>query len=239
VTVQGEGEGNVLLSVEGTTLGGETLPDSVNLNVKVPEVLKLWHTCAPEDALARYLVGQRVWVPFEMEMANTQPVIGYGYLPVTPTGSGAALVPDESNQTYFALDTAAAPGALTLASQIDDASLDLDVVAPAQIDGVHEPIAFVLEDIDVGDTNAFYVLPEVGGVAVCQADVEKTVVSDTPEICTVRDRQAPPDSGGLAFEYGWFDVTGVSAGTCRYTVSYPGGNGGAGASGSFAFEIQL
>jgi hypothetical protein len=111
----------------------------------------------------------------------------------------------------------------------------MDVISEADIDGVVEPIAFVLEDIDVGDVNAFYVLPSWGGVPVCQADVTKTVSSDTPDICDVRDAdQADADS----HEFGWFEVEGVAEGTCLYTVTYPTGGGGSGASAQFSYEIQ-
>lgn len=229
LTVQGEGEGNVLLSVEGATSSGESLPDSVNLLVRVPEVLKLSHTCAPGGE-ARYLTGQRIWVPFELEMSNTQPVIGYGYYPVSLSSPAASLDVAASGSQYMALDTASAPGSATIASEIDSSSLLIGVVAPEEIDGVAPPIAWVLEDIDVGDTNAFYVLPESGGLPICQADVAKVVTSETPEICSIRDRAAPEDS----FEFGWFDVTGLSEGTCRFTVRYPS----SGASEQFSYPIE-
>lgn len=234
VTIQGASDGGALLSVEGTTAAGEALSDSINLLAATAEVLKIWHPCG-DGADAAYLAGQRVWLPFDLERSNGQSVIGYGYYPLTVDGAAAALAPDASDATWLALDTAATAGTATLVSAIDATTLAVQVVAAASIDGAAEPIAFVAEDIDVGDTNAFYVYPSVGGVPICQADVEKTVVSDTPDICAVRDADAADPN---AREQGWFEIEGVATGTCTYTVTFPDGNGGAGASAQFSYPIE-
>ncbi len=234
IKVQGMGEGLALLQVEGTTQSGEVLTDSVNMQAKVPEVLALWHTCGGQTE-GNYLTGQRIWVPFEMQMENSQPVIGYGYYPLSADTDAAVLSADESGQQWMAFDTAEAAGVTVLSSDIDDTTLTLNVVTPASIDDVEEPIAFVAEDIDVGDTNAFYVRPMVAGLAVCQAEVDNTVVSDTPDICTVTDTE-PVQTGD--HEYGWFSITGVAEGECIFTVSYPDGNGGEGASAQFSYPIE-
>jgi hypothetical protein len=108
-------------------------------------------------------------------------------------------------------------------------------VTASSIDGAAEPTAYVAEDIDVGDTNAFYVLPSVGGVPICQADIPKVVTSDTPTICDVRDAGAADEN---VHEYGWFEIEGIAAGPCVYTVTFPDGNAGTGASAQFTYEIQ-
>ena len=196
IVLSGEGDGNMLLEVEGTTADGETLTDSVNLNARVPEVLVLNHTCGAWGSRSQaYLRDQRIYVPFELEMDNGQPVIGYGYHPVTPTGPEIAIDAGHEGQQYLAIDTLSA-GPVTLASDLDDTTLDLQIVAPSDLDGVDQPTAFVLEDIDVGDTNAFYVLPQAGGATVCQADVTFEVASDTPEICDVRRLRRSARGGG-------------------------------------------
>lgn len=237
ITVMGTGEGLALLEVEGTTQSGETLSDSVNMQAKVPEVLVLWHSCGGAND-GYYLTDQRVWVPFEMQMSNSQPVIGYGYYPVTLDSEAAALDADESNQQWMAFDTAVDAGVLTLSSDIDDTTLTMNVAAPSDIDGVQDPIAFVAEDIDVGDINAFFVRPMVGELPVCQAVVEKTVASVTPETCTVTDTDPEEDTGEGQHEYGWFTVEGVAEGTCVYEVSYPDANGGEGVTEQFEFPIE-
>lgn len=237
LTVVATGAGNALLSVAGTTTDGEDLTDSVNLLAAVPEVHLLWHTCEPAGSgPAGYLTGQRIWLPFDMEMDNGQPVIGYGYYPVSFDGSPVMTVNEtDSTQAHIAVDIGDTAGPVVMTSAIDGATLEMTVAAPGQIDGVADPIAFVLEDIDVGDTNSFYALPMAGDVTLCQAEASKTVQSDTPDICDVRDRDQLDPSG---YEYGWFEVEGLAEGTCRYTVTYPDGNGGEGASAQFSFEIQ-
>jgi hypothetical protein len=234
ITVEGTGEGLALLQVEGTTNAGEALTDSVNMQAKVPEVLLMWHTCGGERE-GNYLTGQRIWVPFEMQMSNSQPVIGYGYYPMTADTDAAVLSAGESSQQWMAYDTAEAAGVTVLSSEIDDTTLSLNVVAPASIDGVQEPIAFVAEDIDVGDTNAFYVRPLVGDLPVCQAELDASVVSDTPDICTVTDTE-PVETGD--HEHGWFSITGVAEGECIFTVRYAEGNGGEGAEEQFSYPIE-
>jgi hypothetical protein len=234
ITVQGKGEGLALLEVEGTTASGETLTDSVNMQAKVPEVHLLWHSCGGQMQGA-YLSGQRVWVPFELQMENSQPVIGYGYYPLVADTDAAVLNAAESGQQWMAFDTSDSAGVTVLSSEIDGTELTMNVHAPSSIDDVQEPVAFVAEDIDVGDTNAFYVRPMVAGLPVCQAEVDNTVVSDTPDICTVTDTE-PVETGDK--EHGWFSITGVAEGECIFTVSYPEGNDGAGASAQFSYPIE-
>ena len=212
VTVEGIGDGGTLLSVEGDTTAGEHLTDSINLLAATPEVLRMWHECSTGTEAA-YLASSSLWLPYDLERENGQSIIGYGYYPVEATGP-LSLDTATSGATWMVLDAGEA-GAATLTSTIDDTALTLMVIDPGAIDGVEEPIAYVLEDIDVGDTNSFYVRPTTGGTTVCQADIEKTVVSDTPDICDVRDADSS-DAG--VHEYGWFEIEGVSAGTCLYKI---------------------
>ena len=237
LTIEGVGDGGALLSVEGETSGGETLTDSVNMLAATPEVLILNHLCETGDS-AYYLTDQRIWVPFELERENGQAIIGYGYYPMTLSSSAASLNESDSNQQWLAFDTGSSAGSADLDSDIDDSVLTMHVAEPADIDGVQDPIAWVLEDIDVGDTNAFFVRPMVGDLAVCQADVAKTVSSDTPEICELRDRDPVDDGSDASYEYGWFEVEGLAQGTCQYTVSYPDAASGAGISEQFSYTIE-
>ena len=231
ITVAGVADGSAMLSVEGTTADGETLTDAVNMLAGIPEVLLLSHTCEGDA----YLTSQRIWLPFEMEKENGQPVIGYGYYPITlDSESSLSLSVDDSGQQYMAFDTAA-PGSATLTSIIDDTTLAMAVVSPADITGVNEPTEWVFEDIDVGDTSAFYVRPTTNTATICQAQVTKIVTSDTPDICTVADIE-PSDAS--TYEYGWFEITGAAEGECLFTVTYPEGNSGAGASAQFSYPIE-
>ena len=230
-TVEAKAEGNVLISVEGK-IDDKVLTDSVNLTARIPDNHGLAHTCGADGQTA-YLAGQKSYVAFDMTMENGQNVIGYGYYPVTITG-GATLDSTHQGSQYFRIDATTA-GSFEIDSDLDGTELDLTIVEEADIDGAAQPIAFVLEDIDVGDTNAFYVLPRVGTRTVCQAIVDMVVTSDTPTICTVRNsNRLAAESTDAGKESGWFEVTGVAEGTCEYTVSYPT----SGASAQFSFPIE-
>lgn len=237
LTIQANSEGNVLLEVAGTS-NGEALTDSVNLLARVPEVVKLRHTCDSSGS-AVYLASQRVSIPFDMEMSNSQPVIGYGYYPATASDTTAMTLDESaSTQQLMVFDSGSTAAQITLDSDLDETSLDIRIATESEINGVQEPTAWVLEDIDVGDINSFYVRPLVDTLTVCQGNATKTVRSDTPSICNVTDREPENGQGDLAYEYGWFQVEGLAAGTCMYTVAFTGGNAGNGASEQFSYPIE-
>lgn len=238
VTLLATGDGNTTVTVVGAPDGGLEASDTVNMLARVPEVHDLAHTCT-SDPSAAYLVDQKVYVPFELEMANGQPVIGYGYYPVAPSDS-AVLALDDSHQgyQYMRFDTLAA-GDIVLESTLTDTVLAMSVVEAGSIDGVQDPIAFVIEDIDVGDTNPFYVRPMVGAQVLCQGETAFSVSSDSPDICDVRVIDNPSNTAtATGNEFGWFEVEGLAEGTCAYTVTFGEGAGGAGVSKSFEHPIE-
>ena len=234
-TVSGIGDGDVLVSVEAETSDGP-VTDSVNMSVRFPEVLVLSHTCG--ETGGAYLTGQRIYVPFDMELESGRAVIGYGYYPVGISDTNL-MTRDEAfaGQQFMRFDTLSA-GTVTLASDIDDTTLDLVLADAAAIDGAEDPIPFVLEDIDVGDVNAFYVRPTIGGQTVCQANTEIVVEALTETTCAVRTIGDDLAAGDARYETGWFEIEGLAAGTCQYTVTYPQGSNGAGTTVTYAYEIQ-
>jgi hypothetical protein len=235
VTVTATGEGSTLLSVAGTTIDGQARTDSVNLLASVPEVHLLWHTCAPGMQEAAYLANQSVLLPFDMEMANGQPVIGYGYYPITLEGApGITLDAASSTQRHIALDIDATIGTALLTSAIDGSTLSLRVVEPGQIDGIGAPVAFGAEETSVGDNNAFYVLPTVGQTSICQAGLAPRLTVSTPDVCDVSSSEVLDPTTN---ESGWFSVEGLAAGTCTFTVTYPDGNSGAGVTEAFSYAV--
>ncbi|MCA9489269.1 MAG: hypothetical protein KC621_05085 [Myxococcales bacterium] len=239
LTISAVGDGNTTVDVKGTTQAGLEQTDSVNMLARTPEVHILRHTCDYDSNSAAYLAGQQVYVPFEFTMADTQPVIGYGYYPVTPSDPNVlSLDATFQGSQYMRFDTLTT-GSITLDSDITDTRLTMEVVEAGAIDGVQDPIAFVGEDIDVGDVNPFYVRPKVGTNVVCQAITGLQVASDTPDICDVRPATnlsgAQTDTGN---EPGWFEVEGVAEGTCTYTVTFTAGAAGAGVSAQFSYPIQ-
>ena len=234
LTLMGTGDGTALVEVLVTLDDGSQVTDSVNMTAAVPDVHLLSHSCGADGATA-YLTGQSVYVPFEFERDNGQSVIGYGYYPVTLSDSAAFVLDADWEGTQYMHFTTVSAGAFTMTSDLDDTTLDVTLVDAGDLDGVAEPLAFVLEDIDVGDTNSFYVLPMVGERTVCQADTTFAVESLTPDICSVAlSDQTPFSSGSAAYEYGWFKITGEAQGTCQYTVTYED----SGAVGTFEYPIE-
>ena len=235
VTLLGVGDGSFELSVTGAASGEETLSDSVNMLVRVPDVLKLSHTCDTDDT-AKYLVDQRIWVPFELELSDGQAVIGYDYYPVTfdPT---AALTRDETidAQQFLHLDTQATAGMVTIESDIDDTTLTLELVEPASIDGAEVVAGQNLIETDVGDRNVFYILPKVGDDRVCQAELAKSINVTTPDICAITEQSSETnqENAGAQNEFGWVQIEGLAAGDCEFEISYTG------VSGSFPLSVEI
>lgn len=208
-------EGNGLIEVEALASDGTLVFDSVNMLAREPEVLQLSHTCT-SDRLGTYLTNQRILVPFDMERRNGQAVIGYGRYPVTLPGSALlTLDPTVKAQAFLHLDTGSVPGSTTIQSTLDDTFLDVDVVRPDEIDGA-EIFFDGLIETDVGDTDPYFVVPTVRGRRICQADLNKTVRSETPEVCRAADRVVT----GEGSERGSLTVTGLAAGVCRVAVTY-------------------
>lgn len=234
-TLEGKGEGEAEIFVTATE-GAETLEDSVNMLARIPEVLKMYHTCDPASREAMYLTGQEIWIPFELEMNNGQPVIGYGYHPITVTPQDAlTLDTTTKNQQYFEFTTAAAPGAVTLASTIDDTTLTLNLVDASAIDGAKVGLGAGV-DAKVGEKHLYDILPTVGGKPVCQANTDFTVTNQTPAVCTVREIGAP-DSGDDRYQYSWIEIEGLAAGTCEFEVTFTAGVGGMGAAVPLSVQV--
>ena len=226
-TLESVSDGNGLIEVEANTFDG-SVSDSINVTSRPAEVLRLAHTCSVSPT-ASYLTDQRIVVAFELERANGRPVIGYGYYPVTFEPSTAlTLSRSEKAQQFMQLDTGSTPTQVRIDSTIDTTSLNLRLIRQSEVDGA-ELIFDNIQQTDVGDTDSFFVLPRANGQRVCQADLRRSVRTDTPEICTVSAR-LPPNGNR---EKGWIQVRGEAAGTCLFTVSYLDGGGGTGA------DIQL
>ncbi len=235
-TIEGKSSGSAEISVEAEKSGGEVVTDSINMLARVPEVLKLRHTCT-DDAEAAYLVDHDLQVSFDMQMKNGQPVIGYGYYPVTFEPQDA-LTHDTSikAQASLRLRSGKTKGEVVIKSTIDDTQAKLILVEKGDIDGAK--LYLGASETKVGATNVFHIIPKVGEKTVCQASLEVTAQSETPDICEVKTA----NSGGDVNEnpenaFGWVSVTGKKVGKCNYTVTYPEAKGGQGATTQFTTDI--
>jgi hypothetical protein len=232
ITIQGIGEGVSLLQVEGT-LKGEILTDSVDMEATIPEVLEMSHTCTEAEDAA-YLIAHEVVIGFEMAMSDSQTVIGYGYYPVELTATAATVSHDSTSLQWITFNTGDMTEDALLLSTIDESSLSIHIGSESDIDDIEEPIDWSDEEINVGDTNPFYVRPSLDNRVVCQGDVSVSVISDTPGVCEIEAYNKLTDD---QHESGWFAIAGLAEGTCLYSVTYPGGAAGAGVSRQFSHGI--
>ncbi len=238
VILEAKGEGAVLVEVSAKVPSGEVLRDSINMLAAIPEVLELRHSCTGNAEPAKYLIGtDGALVSFDMKKKNGQNVIGYGYFPIELSGD-AELVLNRTttDQANFHFNIGTTPGRATITSTIDDASIDLDIVSPGDIDGINtDPAALKLH---VGETKYFHFWPTVGGDRVCQSEEETQARTSTENICTVS--ATPPldgDSSEALDLTGWVSVTGNEFGNCRFSVTYPNAAGGAGHTEEFVAEV--
>lgn len=236
VTVEGKAPGSALLEVEAT-VAGQNLPDSVNLLVAQPEVLKLRHLCT-ESRTGLYFVDQDVHIPFDMSKANGQPVIGYGVHPVTVEPADAlTLDATTKDQATLHFKTRATPGEATIRSTVDDTTLDVTLVTEAQIDG-GKIFAGEADAVQAGHKAFRLVWPTVGGQQVCQPKLQVEVVGATPDVCAVSAAQTAREDDATGTTWGWVEIDAQKAGTCSFDVTWPGGNDGAGATERFDLVVN-
>jgi hypothetical protein len=237
VVLEGKGSGSALVSVEAKVPSGTVVKDSVNMLARAPEVLKLAHTCTADNE-GRYLVGQDVWVPFDLEMKNGQAVIGYGYFPVDVLPATAMTLDLTSrDQAFLHIKTGATKGSVTLQSKIDSTTIKVSLVEQGDADGaLANPLS--PKEIEVGKTLGVHVLPTVSGKPVCQARSEVTVATGTPTICTAV--LASGSTGATANpqnEWGFVNVTGKAVGKCTFNVTHVKGKAGAGVTTPITVDI--
>ncbi|MFN7134366.1 MAG: hypothetical protein ACK4N5_19965 [Myxococcales bacterium] len=237
LTLEGKSSGSALIEVEAKRSDDAVVTDSVNMLARVPEVLKLRHTCA-SGAEAAYLVDHEFLVPFDMEMKNGQPVIGYGYHPVELLPQGAlTLDATTKDQSSLHLKSGKERMEATVKSTLDATSLKLFLVQPGDVD------AAVLEGptqagTEIGKSNLFLVRPKVGERMLCQPTLALTAASTTPEICEVKAANTGGDvNENPENKHGWVQVTGKKLGKCEFTVTYAAAKGGAGLTSPFTADI--
>lgn len=207
------GVGETKVHVSGTLSSGATDEDQLAMIARAPQVLKLRHTCAGADAAL--LVDQDAVIAYDMKMSDGQPVIGYGYRPVTVTPVDALSI-DETNPDpkLIHFHTSGTPQDVSIASTIDSTTASIQLVTSAQIDGVtvenHAP------EIIKGYPWYYRIQPTVAGRPVCQAIVPFTVFSITLDVC-----DASYEAGPRYDEYGWVRVTGLAQGDCHVVVMSP------------------
>lgn len=237
MTIEGKGTGNTLLAVKAKLPDGSQVSDSVNLGARKPEKLRLWHHCS-NDGAAPYLVGNEVLVPYEMEMANGQPVIGYGYWPVDLAPATAATINQTNKaQQHLWLELGNTAGKLTLTSQIDTTTLELDLVEPSAIDDALMDGGAAAKTAFAGTKHYVLIRPQTGGKTICQANTEITATSTTPDACTVSALTIERKGDGIVNAWGWIEIEGKKVAKCSFDVTYPKAADGKGITRTFEVDI--
>lgn len=100
---------------------GEEVEDFVDMMARKPERLSLSHTCRAADTTdALYLPSQKLYLPFEMKMADGQDVIGYGYYPIAIDPPEAlTILTNHKDQAFIHLEAGEVMGTVEVSSPVD------------------------------------------------------------------------------------------------------------------------
>ena len=233
-TLEGVGKGFSEITVKAQQEDGQVVEDKVDMRAATPEVLKMHHYCTKDDG-AYYLTEQTVYLPYDLEMADGEAVISYGYHPIDFEPKGAlTLFADGKNQAHFKLRTPKVAQTVTVNSTIDKASLVMSVVGEGQIDGArHEGAKTVL----VGTKTPVLVRPTVSGKPVCQADTAIQASSMTPDICGAKALSTGKKGADETQSWGWIEIEGIALGKCTFEVNHLKANAGKGLTTTYTISI--
>ncbi|MEZ4265400.1 MAG: hypothetical protein R3F39_03395 [Myxococcota bacterium] len=232
IILEGVADGTARVAVRARLNSGVTVDDTVDMQARVPEVLKLRHVCSP-DTEAAYFVDMDVLVPFDMELRTGKALVGYGLHPVdVAPAAGVAFDDTSKDQENFHVRTSATPGLVTLSSQVDSNTLGMRLVNIGDIDGGGLSPASLDDEVPVNAIGSVRVLPTVGGQYVCCPRTPMTVVTDTPETCEVLGL-----GEATCLVAGFVTVRGKAEGDCKFRASWAAGQGGAGLETSLTVPI--
>jgi hypothetical protein len=196
----------------------------------------LEHSCT-DDLFAAYPANSDdVFIPFRMQRAGGQPVIGYGFHPIKVSPK-SSLTLDRGSRDQGALHfrTRKPRHRVAIRSRIDDAYLGLTLVDPSEMDDViADPVAGVGTTI-VGAETMVSLQPLVSGVALCQSPLYVTAKTKTPAYCDATARLS--DDGPARNRFDLVRVTGRRYGVCEFEVEYAGANGGEGLRKTFRMPV--
>lgn len=240
ITLEAIGAGSTEISVDAAVARtGESESDRFTMRTAVPEVVELTHLCDTSNTAATYLVGQKeIFLGFDMQLADGQQVVGYGYYPVVPApATGATVLTDKKNHDFVRMETGDDVGDVVFTSPVSEGSWTLKLVEEGAIDGA------LLEDpgsVGVGDGETYNVLPATMGARICQANLDFAIEVSTPEVCDVErlSGETLELTESITRKSGWIEVSGKSVGDCKFSVTYAGGNAGAGATAELQVSVE-
>lgn len=238
ITLEATGDGSAELEVTAKLADtGESVTDAIDMMARVPEVVTVSHLCLNASAAeGYYLKNSEIYLPFEMKLKDGQNVIGYGYYPVQFDNEAITLSAGNKSQSHIKVTIGETSGESKLSSELDTTTaLTLNIVEEGQIDGA---LLDGNAQASVGQHTIAQVSPTVAGKTLCQAKTEFTVETTTTDICDVKRLVDDSTLTELAREYGYLEVEAKSVGDCKFTITYPKGNAGQGATVALELPIQ-
>ncbi len=237
-TVAGNAAGGVELTVEATLeTSGDVRTEVLEMDVEAPTNLELWHSCRGlGEPRGLYQQGASFQIMYAFETGQQRmPSVGYYPVEATPEAIASRVETVESYR-WIRFAPNEMPGTAIIASTEDfDASVDAELVPAASIDGVVRADAL---QVEVDQETAILQRPTVRGVPICQSRIDFTVGNLTPDICDAGRATDLDDLNDSELDpTGWVMIRPKAAGTCRFEVNYPQGNGGRGASQELNVEI--
>lgn len=238
VVLEAVGKGSSEITVEAKLAAtGEVVSDAVDMMARVPEKHDIWHAClARTEREAYYLVSQDIYIFHEMKMNDGQDVIGYGYWPVKTDVEGAlTLKTGHKDQQFLQFTTAAEPATVKVTSDLDGTVATVNLVKIDQANGAK--LGEFDNRVVVNRTELGYVLPTIDDKPICQARAEFTIDNSSPDVCTVSKLTNVSETQQKR-QAGWISIKGNAVGDCKFTVNYPGGDGGNGLSEELTVPVE-
>lgn len=247
VIVEATGEGRAKLTIRASTNNFErSLTDTVEIVTRVPQVVKVSHSCEgmSEDISldeGYYLKGQTIELPYKVQLKDGQNLIGYGYNPIEFDNTTTKLASVDFVSAKLKVELGDVAGKVKLTSPFDPSLLQiLNIVEAAQIDGAHLELQ---EPVSTAESSFAIVRPALAGIPLCKTSLTFTLTTLTPEICEVNTfndllaLESPDEDIILDGEFGWIDIKGKVVGDCKFTVNYPQGAEGAGVSAELSVAV--
>jgi len=233
-TLEALGEGNTEITIDAQQEDGEVVEDKVDMRAAKPQVLKMHHYCT-KDKDAYYLTGQTIYVPYDMELKDTESVIGYGYHPIEfEPKAGLTLHKAGKNQAHFKLTTPKDAQTVTINSTIDSNALIISVVAEDLIDGArYEGLKTVL----VNTKTPVLIRPTIAGKPVCQANTSMNATSKTTDICSVKALSTARKGDDDTQSWGWVEIDAKAFGKCTFEVTHLKANAKKGMTSTFTVDV--
>lgn len=197
--------GEVTIDIDGQVMPGEQ-EVTQQLKVQVHDVAEI--KLQALEAAPLYLIGQRVELMALRLSSTGQRLVGEGAWPLS-FPEGVKLLGTSFDQANIVIMAPDAPGSIVIKSTLDAQSLELPLIEPSQIDGLHLEAARALK---VGERESFKLSPLKGTQQVHQAQLDAQATSSSPQLCTAQTEVLD----GLTM----LVVEALSPGRCEIEVSF-------------------